>query len=175
MAPALSSLTYSAPSGPATASATRPYRLPFGSWKPATSVTAAPSVWVRLSHGIHSTAGARGGCRFQEPCTATTAPPDHGAAILLPARNDRPSGALCAGSPTSIGFSAAQFRLLPPGLVTASATNGMSTSDPAGWLLSWSGLQYGQPRSRPGVTGATSSGGCSSPALLIAWPDGGPV
>src|ERR1700744_1064233 len=141
MAPALSSLTYSAPSGPATASATRPHRLPFGSWKPATSVTAAPSVWGRLLQATHSTARARGACRFQEPCTATPAPPDHGAAILVPARNDRPSGALCAGSPTSIGFSAAQFRCWPPALGTASAADGMFTSDPGGWLLSWSGLQ----------------------------------
>jgi hypothetical protein len=35
-------------------------------------------------------------------------------------------------------------------LVTASATNGMLASDPAGWLWSGSGLQWGQPRSRPG-------------------------
>src|ERR1700759_403178 len=132
MAPAVSSLTYSAPSGPGTASAGRPHRLPSASWKPPTRVTAAPSVWVRLSHGIHITDGGRGGCRFQEPCTATTAPPDQGAAILLFARNDRPSGALWAGSPTSTGLSAPQFRLLPSGLVTASFTNGRLTSEPAG-------------------------------------------
>src|ERR1700753_1615759 len=147
MAPALSSLTYSAPSGPATASATRPHRLPFGSWKPATSVTAAPSVWVRLFQGIHSTPGARGGCRFQEPCTATTAPPDHGRGIVVCSRNDIPTGALWAGSATSIGGRAPQGSCLLPGLVTASATNGTWTSEPAGRLRSWSGLQYGQPTS----------------------------
>src|ERR1700727_490711 len=161
MAPAVSSLTYSAPSGPGTASAGRPQRSPFASWKPVTRFTAAPSVRVLLFQGIHSTAGARGGFRSQEPCTATTAPPDHGAATLLFSRNDRPSGALCAGSPTSTGFSAPQFRWPPPGLVTASGTNGTFTSEPAGWLLSWPGLQYGQPTSRPAVTGTTSSAGCS--------------
>src|ERR1700760_3559260 len=161
MAPAVSSLTYSAPSGPATASAGRPQRWPAPSWNPPTRVTAAPRVLLVLCHGIQSTDGARGGCRSQEPCTATTAPPDHGAVILLPSRNDRPIGALWAGSPTSTGFSAPQFRWLPAGLVTASATNGTLSMAPAGWLSSWSGLQYGQPRSRPAVTGATSSAGCS--------------
>jgi hypothetical protein len=70
-----------------------------------------------------------------------------------------PSGAVCAGSPTSMGASAEQSSLVPPGLVTASGTSGTVASDPAGWLPSWSGLQYGQPRSRPEVTGTTSSGG----------------
>ena len=72
-----------------------------------------------------------------------------------------PSGALWAGRPASTGGSAAQSRWMPPGLVTASATNGTSASDPAGWFMSWSGLQYGQPRSRPGGDRATSSGGWS--------------
>jgi hypothetical protein len=72
-----------------------------------------------------------------------------------------PSGALCAGSPTSTGASAAQSSAVPLGLVTESATSGMPASDPAGWLWSWSGSQYGQPRSRPAVTGTTSSGGWS--------------
>src|ERR1700760_1362426 len=104
MAPAVSSLTYSAPSGPGTASAGRPHRLPSASWKPPTRAPAAPSVWVWPSQGIHITDGGRGGCRSHEPCTATTAPPDQGAATLLFARNDMPSGALGAGSPTSSGL-----------------------------------------------------------------------
>jgi hypothetical protein len=73
-----------------------------------------------------------------------------------------PSGALCAGSPTWTRGSAAQCSLAPPGLVSALAISGTLASDPFGVLLSWSGSQYGQPRSRPAVTGTTSSGWWSS-------------
>src|ERR1700759_1412339 len=161
MAPAVSSLTYRAPSGPATASAGRPQRSPAAFWKPPARVTAAPRVLVRAFQAIHSTAGARGGCRSQDPCTATTAPLAQDPVSLVPTRNDSPIGALCAGNPTSIRGSAPQFRWVRPGLVTASAMNGRFTIEPAGWFRSWSGLQYGQPRSRPAGTGTTSSAGCS--------------
>src|ERR1700729_2753527 len=131
MAPAVSSLTYSAPSGPGTASTGRPHRLPFAPWKPATSVIAGRSVPATVSHGIHNTAGGWGGWRSHEPWTATTAPPDHGAESLLPSRKARPSGALWAARPTSIGDKLAQSKAVPPGLVRASATKGTSASDPA--------------------------------------------
>src|SRR6202034_3158623 len=97
----------------------------------------------------HSTAGARGGWRSHEPCPAITAPPDHGGGILLPSRKAMPSGAVCAGSPTSIGASAEQSSLVPPGLVTASGTSGTLASDPAGGVPSWSRVRYGQPRAPP--------------------------
>ena len=80
-----------------------------------------------------------------------------------------PSGALCAGSPTSTGASAAQSSAHPPGLVTALATSGTSASDPAGLLSSWSGSN-GQPRSRPAVTGTTSSGGWLLTYAWMTWP-----
>src|SRR6185437_15755063 len=134
-------------------------RLPSVFWKPVIRATDGFRVCFAALHAIHSTAGGRGGWRFHEPCTATTAPPDHGAGILLPSRKARPSGALCAGSPTWSFGSLAQSRWRPPGLVSASATNGTLASEPAGWFRSWSGLQYGQPRSGSWVTGRTSSGG----------------
>ena len=43
-----------------------------------------------------------------------------------------PSGALWAGSPTSIGASFAQSSAVPVGLVAELATSGISASDPAG-------------------------------------------
>jgi hypothetical protein len=95
-------------------------------------VTAGSSVPFAAFQASHSTAGARGGWRSHEPCPAITAPPDHGAGILLPPRKLMPSGAVCAGSPTSIGASAEQSSLVPPGLVTASGTSGTLASDPAG-------------------------------------------
>jgi hypothetical protein len=113
-------------------------------------------VFFLAYQGSHITAGARGGCRSHEPWIAMTAPPDQGAGILLPSRKVMPSGALWAGSPTSIGASFAQSRAVP---VPELATSGTLASDPAGWLWSSSGSQYGQPRSRPWVTGTTSSGG----------------
>src|ERR1700733_10427259 len=159
MAPAASSLTYSAPSGPGTASTGRPQKLPSAFSNPPTRVAAGIRVALAAFQASHSTAGACGGWRSHEPCTARTAPPDHRAGTLLPSRNVMPSGALWAGSPTSTGFSAAQSSSVPPGLVTELGTSGMLASDPAGWLSSWSGSQYGQPRSRPAVAGTTSSGG----------------
>ena len=65
-----------------------------------------------------------------------TAPPDQGAGSLLPSRKLMPRGALCAGSPTSIGASFAQSSAVPVGLVVALATSGMSASEPAGLLSS---------------------------------------
>ena len=52
-----------------------------------------------------------------------------------------PTGALCAGSPTSIGASLAQSSAVPFGLVVALATSGTSTIDSTGLLSSWSGSQ----------------------------------
>src|ERR1700689_2055604 len=159
IAPALSSLTYSAPSGPGTASAGRPQKLPPEFSNPLIRVTAGVRVLCLASQGSHITAGARGGCRSHEPWITMTAPPDHGAGILLPSRKVMPSGALWAGSPTAIGASFAQSRAVPVGLVPELATSGMLASDPAGRLWSSSGPQAGHPRARPWVTGTTSSGG----------------
>jgi hypothetical protein len=95
-------------------------------------VIAGSRVPFEAFQASHSTVGARGGWRSHEPCPAITAPRDHGAGILLPSRKVMPSGAVCAGSPTSIGASAAQFSLFPPGLVAALGTSGTLASDPAG-------------------------------------------
>src|SRR6185437_16328474 len=131
MALAVSSLTYRAPLGPATASTGRPHRLPSAFWKPVIRGMDGIRVCLAAFQAIQSTAGARGGLRFQEPCTPTTAPPDHGAGTLLPSRNDMPSGALCAGSPTWRLGSLSHLRWTPPGLATESATNGTLACEPA--------------------------------------------
>ena len=97
----MSSLTYSAPSGPGTTSTGRPQRLPSAFWNPLTRVIAGMSVSLAPFQASHRMAGARGGCRSHDPCTATTAPPVHGAGSRghqtlspsVPRQASRPSAA----------------------------------------------------------------------------------
>ena len=122
-------------------------------------VFAGSSVRRFASQRIQRTAGGRGSRRSQDPCAATTAPPDHGAGTFVPSRKDMPSGAEWAGMPTSIGARLPQSSATPPGLVVESGISGTSASEPGGVFFPCSGLQSGQPRSRPWTTGTTSSTG----------------
>ena len=69
-------------------------------------------------------------------------------------REARPSGAECAPMLCSTGGSAAQSIREPSAFVDMSRMNGRSAGPP-------SGLQNGQPNSRPGVSRANASGGWS--------------
>jgi hypothetical protein len=99
----------------------RPQRSPSGPWKPESNVCCGPSVPFR--HGKKATSGARGGVRFQEPWTPTSAPCPKGSGRASVETKLSPSGAECAGRPCSTGGRAAQSSLVPPGFVCTSRTN----------------------------------------------------